>query len=45
MWSKAVRNKLENDKDVYDPRKVIGSGEEAMKTRIKELVTLFNTRL
>ena len=45
VWSNAVRNKLENDKDVYDPRKVIGSGEEAMKTRIKELVTLFNTRL
>lgn len=45
VWSNAVREKLENDKEVYDPRKVIGSGEEAMKTRIKELVTLFSTRL
>ena len=45
VWSNAVREKLEKDKEVYDPRKVIGSGEEAMKTRIKELVTLFNTRL
>lgn len=45
VWSNAVRNKLEKDRDVYDPRKIIGSGEEAMKTRIKELVTLFNTRL
>lgn len=45
VWSSAVREKLENDKDVYDPRKVIGSGEAAMKQRIKELVTLFNTRL
>lgn len=45
VWSNAVREKLNNDKDVYDPRKVIGSGEQAMKQRIKELVTLFNTRL
>ncbi len=45
VWSNAVRDKLENDKEVYDPRKVIGSGENAMKERIKELVTLFNTRL
>ena len=45
VWSNAVREKLENDKEVYDPRKVIGSGETAMKTRIKELVTLFGTRL
>ena len=45
VWSNAVREKLINDKEVYDPRKVISSGEAAMKTRIKELVTLFGTRL
>ncbi len=45
VWSNAVREKLENDKEVYDPRKVIGSGEQAIKDRIKELVTLFQTRL
>lgn len=45
VWSNAVREKLNIDKDVYDPRKVIGSGEQAMKQRIKELVTLFNTSL
>ena len=45
VWSNAVREKLENDKEVYDPRKVIGSGEKAMKIRIQELVTLFGTRL
>ena len=45
VWSNAVREKLATDKEVYDPRKVIGSGEEAMKKRIKELVTLFKTRL
>ena len=45
VWSNAVRQKLNEDKEVYDPRKVIGSGEEAIKLRIKELVTLFKTRL
>ena len=45
VWSNAVRKKLNTDKEVYDPRKVIGSGEEAIKLRIKELVTLFKTRL
>lgn len=45
VWSNAVREKLNSDKEVYDPRKVIGSGEQAMKQRIKELVTLFNTSL
>lgn len=45
VWSSAVREKLDTDKEVYDPRKVIGSGEKAMKQRIKELVTLFKTRL
>lgn len=45
VWSDAVRKRLEEDKKVYDPRKIIGSGETAMKERIKELVTLFGTRL
>lgn len=45
VWSNTVREKLNTDQEVYDPRKVIGSGEQAMKQRIKELVTLFNTRL
>lgn len=45
VWSNAVREKLNSDEKVYDPRKIIGSGEAAMKQRIKELVTLFKTRL
>jgi len=45
VWSKAVRNKLEEDQQVYDPRKIIGSGESAMKNRIAEIVTLFGTQL
>lgn len=44
-WSKAVREKLNSDSEVYDPRKVIGSGETAIKNRVKEIVTLFKTRL
>lgn len=43
-WSNAVREKLNNDSAVYDPRKVIGAGEKAMKKRISELVELFKTR-
>ena len=45
VWSKAVRNFLEENKEVYDPRKIIGSGEAAMKNRIEEIVTLFGTKL
>ena len=30
VWSKAVRKFLEENKEVYDPRKIIGSGEAAM---------------
>lgn len=43
-WSEAVRRFLnENDKQ-YDPRKVIGSGEQAMKAKIREKVQLFKTK-
>ena len=44
-WSKAVRQFLEENKEAYDPRKIIGSGEAAIKTRIEEFVTLFGTKL
>lgn len=43
-WSNAVREFLKNDEVAYDPRKVIGSGEKAMKDRIGEIVSLFGTR-
>lgn len=45
VWSKAVRKFLEENQEVYDPRKIIGSGEQAMKTRIEQLVTLFGTKI
>ena len=45
VWSKAVRKYLLENEDVYDPRKIISSGEAAMKERISELVTLFGTKI
>ncbi len=44
VWSKAVRKFLEENQDVYDPRKIIGSGEQPIKNRIEEIVTLFGTK-
>lgn len=42
-WSKGVREFLENNKEVYDPRKVIKSGEENMKKVITDKVKLFGS--
>lgn len=42
-WSKAVRVYLNENKEVYDPRKVIKSGENAMKDMIKEKIILFGS--
>ena len=39
-WNKAVRKYIKCNKKVYDPRKIISSGEQAIKERIKEIVTL-----
>lgn len=44
VWSKAVREFINENKEAYDPRKLIGSGEKAMKARISELITLFGTQ-
>lgn len=43
-WTGALREFLNNDKDAYDPRKVIGSGEKAIKEKVREKVTLFATK-
>lgn len=43
-WSKAVRQYLSENKDVYDPRKIISSGENAIKERISQIITLFKTK-
>ncbi len=39
-WNKAVRKYIKCNKKVYDPRKIISSGEQVIKERIKEIVTL-----
>ena len=43
-WSQGVREKIKNDLEVYDPRKIIGSGEEALKQVIDHKVSLFKTK-
>ena len=41
-WHKAVVDFVNTNPSVYDPRKVIGSGETTMKDKISELVDVFN---
>lgn len=43
VWSDAVRKFLDSDKKVYDPRKVIRSGENNVKEKIKEKIILFGS--
>lgn len=43
-WTKGVREKLISDNEVYDPRKVISSGEVYLKEVIDKKVSLFGTR-
>lgn len=43
-WSKGLRKFLIEDENAYDPRKIIGSGERAMKEKIKEKIILFGTK-
>lgn len=43
-WSNAVRDFLDHDKQVYDPRKIIKSGEQAMKKTIEEKVRVFSNK-
>lgn len=40
-WANAVKEYLKNNKDIYDPRKIIGSGQENLKKTIKEKTKLF----
>lgn len=42
-WSQGVRQFLSEDDKVYDPRKIIKSGEGTMKEMIKEKVMLFGS--
>lgn len=40
-WTKAVRQYLLNNPDEYDPRKIISSGQDAIKSCIKEYINIF----
>ena len=35
VWSKAVREFLQENESVYDPRKIIKAGEQALKAKKK----------
>ncbi len=43
-WSKAVKEFLKEN-DAIDPRKIIGSGEVALKEKVKEIVSVFGTKI
>ena len=43
-WHDAVKEFVNANPDVYDPRKVIGSGTVSMKAKIKEKVEMFNNK-
>lgn len=40
-WYSSVVTFIENNPNIYDPRKVIGSGKTAMKGKIEEKINLF----
>ena len=44
MWSKAVREFVKKDEKAIDPRKIIGSGEIAIKDKLADKIKLFGTR-
>lgn len=41
-WSIEIKKYIEKNENVYDPRKIIKSGEEALKNKIKEKLKLLN---
>lgn len=44
-WASGVRNKLNSDNEVYDPRKIIKAGEENIKRVINEKINLLGTQM
>ena len=41
-WSKSVREGLNNNKELYDPRKIIKLGEDSLKQVVKNKIILFS---
>jgi len=42
IWATEVRKYLEKNKEVYDPRKIIGSGRAMMIEKVKEFILEFS---
>lgn len=40
-WASSIKEYIEKNKEVYDPRKIISSGEKAIKKCIKDKIRLF----
>lgn len=40
-WSNSIKEYIEKNKEVYDPRKIISSGEKSIKKCIKDKIRLF----
>lgn len=43
VWSKAVRQYLQENESVYDPRKIIKSGEQALKLEVRKKLELLGS--
>jgi len=43
VWYNAIRNFIATNPTVYDPRKVIGAGEQAIKDAVKQKIILFGS--
>lgn len=43
VWTEAVRDKLATDSKVYDPRKIIGPGKEAIVKLVKSRMQVFGS--
>ena len=41
-WAESVKEFISKNKEVYDPRKIIKSGEKAIKEKIKEKISILN---
>jgi len=43
VWNDAIRKFINTNPNVYDPRKIIGSGKKAIQDKIKEKIILFGS--
>ncbi len=43
-WNKGVRSFINNNKDIYDPRKIISSGELNMKNTIRKYIEVLGSK-